>query len=263
MTKNAKQISFMLRKGLHLLAICASRLSEGVEACIPRMRRVTAIACFAAAAWGLIVEGNLSAATVPPGFTESVISGPWPDAVGITFENNGRMYVWERTGRLWFKDPSDHSPSLLLDISEEVGAWQDHGMLGFALDPNFRVNGYIYVLYVGGSLLSSPFRGPQLRPQCESIQHGDHRAADAVHVPVFRWLSVSGPGQPADFDWRNEADGNPNLLRDPWSWEFGVRGGWDIVGFVRRRGSVHTPLTWWRSAGSYASTGLGRWHYPA
>ena len=73
------------------------------------MRRVTAIALFAAAAWGLIVEGNLSAATVPPGFTESVFSGPWPDAVGITFENNGRMYVWERTGRLWFKDPGDHS----------------------------------------------------------------------------------------------------------------------------------------------------------
>src|SRR5437667_11946289 len=24
----------------------------------------------------------------------------------------------------------------------------NHGMLGFALDPNFRVNGYIYVLYV-------------------------------------------------------------------------------------------------------------------
>ena len=112
------------------------------------MRRVITLAWFAAAAGGLIAEGNLSAATVPPGFAESVFSGPWPDAVGITFENNGRVYVWERTGRLWFKDPSDNSPSLLLDISEEVGAWEDHGMLGFALDPEFRVNGYIYVLYV-------------------------------------------------------------------------------------------------------------------
>ena len=164
MTKNAKQISFMLRKGLHLLAICASRLSEGVEACIPRMRRVTAIAWFAAAAWGLIVEGNLSAATVPPGFTESVISGPWPDAVGITFENNGRMYVWERTGRLWFKDPGDPSPSLLLDISEEVGAWEDHGMLGFALDPEFRVNGYIYVLYVVDRYYLLHFGDPNYDP---------------------------------------------------------------------------------------------------
>ena len=114
----------MLRKGLHLLAICASRLSEGVEACIPRMRRVAAIAWFAAAAWGLIVEGNLSAATVPPGFTESVFSGPWPDAVGITFENNGRVYVWEGRANCGSRTPAITQLSLLLDISEEVGAWE-------------------------------------------------------------------------------------------------------------------------------------------
>ena len=84
---------------------------------------------------------------MPPGFTESIIAGPWADAVGLAFENNGRMYVWERTGRVWFQEPGE-SPSLLLDISEEVGAWEDHGMLGFALDPDFRTNGYIYLFYV-------------------------------------------------------------------------------------------------------------------
>ena len=51
----------MLRKGLHL-AICAGSRLGGVEACIARTSRLIAIACFAAAAWGLIVEGNLSAA---------------------------------------------------------------------------------------------------------------------------------------------------------------------------------------------------------
>ena len=95
---------------------------------------------------------ELSAADVPPGFTETVIPGPfagdWSSAVGVTFDATGRMFVWEREGRVWFKDPSDSSFSLLLDISEEVGAWDDHGFLGFALDPNFRVNGYIYLLYV-------------------------------------------------------------------------------------------------------------------
>jgi len=37
---------------------------------------------------------------------------------------------------------------LLLDISEEVGAWHDHGLLGFALHPQFDANGYIYLLYL-------------------------------------------------------------------------------------------------------------------
>ena len=58
------------------------------------------------------------------------------------------MYVWEGTGQVWFKDPGDANYTPLLDIHDEVGKWGDHGMLGFALDPEFRVNGYIYVLYV-------------------------------------------------------------------------------------------------------------------
>src|SRR5688572_24524434 len=36
----------------------------------------------------------------------------------------------------------------MLNISDEVGGWRDFGLLGFALDPNFASNGYIYVLYV-------------------------------------------------------------------------------------------------------------------
>jgi len=63
------------------------------EACIPRMRQ--AIACFAVVAWGLILEGNLSATTALPGFSESVISGPWSNTAGIAIENNGRPYAWE------------------------------------------------------------------------------------------------------------------------------------------------------------------------
>ena len=85
---------------------------------------------------------------MPPGFTETVISGPWTNAVGVAFEDNGRMYVWEGTGQVWFKDTGDTNYTLLLDIHDEVGKWGDHGMLGFALDPDFRDNGYIYVLYV-------------------------------------------------------------------------------------------------------------------
>ncbi|HEY0722997.1 MAG TPA: PQQ-dependent sugar dehydrogenase, partial [Pyrinomonadaceae bacterium] len=91
---------------------------------------------------------TIAATSVPSGFSETPVNGTWNDAVGITFETNGRMWVWERTGKIWIKDPSDSSPLLLLDIHDEVGAWEDHGMLGFVLDPNFRVNGYIYLLYI-------------------------------------------------------------------------------------------------------------------
>ena len=153
---------------------------------------------------GVFLRGNVLAATVPPGFTETIISGPWSNAVGITFENTGRMYVWEGTGQVWFKDPGDANYTLLLDIHDEVGAWGDHGMLGFALDPDFRVNGYIYVLYVVDRYYLFHSGDPDYDPNANEYNDGDDRTADAVHLSVVRWLSVSGPGQPADSDWRNE-----------------------------------------------------------
>lgn len=109
-------------------------------------RLVVVLRYFSVIACCIISAIRLDGATVPDGFTETFVSGPWNDAVGLTFENNGRMYVWERTGKIWTKDRADSSPTLLINISEEVGG--DHGLLGFALDPNFRVNGYIYLLYV-------------------------------------------------------------------------------------------------------------------
>src|SRR2546423_1349514 len=69
-------------------------------------------------------------ANLPPGFSETVLPGPveggWGEAVGMTFDTTGRMYVWERTGKVWIQDATDTSASVLLDIAEEVGAWSDH-----------------------------------------------------------------------------------------------------------------------------------------
>src|SRR5262245_20809971 len=137
----------MLGKGLYLLANFRELPDGWAAGCTLRMRRLTAIRWLAMAV-GLILGSNLLAATVPPGFTGTVISGPWSNTIGTAFENNGRMYVWEGTRLVWFKDPVDPNYTLLLDIHDEVGFWGDHGMLGFALGPNFRTNGYIDVLYV-------------------------------------------------------------------------------------------------------------------
>ena len=43
---------------------------------------------------------------------------------------------------------SDKQTTPVLDISEEVGDWRDHGLLGFTLDPDYDVNNLIYLLYV-------------------------------------------------------------------------------------------------------------------
>jgi len=91
---------------------------------------------------------EVKSATLPAGFTEQVVGSGWNEAVGMLFEDNGRMYVWERGGRVWIVENGVKMAYPLIDISDEVGGWRDFGLLGFALDPNFRSNGYIYLLYV-------------------------------------------------------------------------------------------------------------------
>ena len=95
---------------------------------------------------------SLHAFTLPAGFSEQAIGSGWDEPVGVAFDPSpdavNRVYVWERAGRVWIVENGVKLATPLLDISDEVGAWRDFGMLGLALHPNFHENGYIYVSYV-------------------------------------------------------------------------------------------------------------------
>jgi len=88
------------------------------------------------------------ASAFPPNFYDEPIGDDWAQAVGIIFAPDDRMFVWEKRGTVWIVENGIKAATPLIDISEEVGDWRDYGMLGFALDPNFYQNGYIYLLYV-------------------------------------------------------------------------------------------------------------------
>ncbi|MFN0127923.1 MAG: PQQ-dependent sugar dehydrogenase, partial [Verrucomicrobiales bacterium] len=102
---------------------------------------------------GLLIVTALRSASLPPDFIEEDVGSGWNEAVGIVFGKNGdgtkdRAYVWERAGRVWIVEDGVKLSTPLLDIREEVGGWRDYGLLGLALDPNFQINGHIYLLYV-------------------------------------------------------------------------------------------------------------------
>ncbi|WP_345160612.1 PQQ-dependent sugar dehydrogenase [Pontibacter saemangeumensis] len=80
---------------------------------------------------------------------EEQVGGEWNAAVGLTFSEDGQnMFVWEKGGKVWVVKNGEKAPQPLIDLTNEVGDWGDHGLLGFALDPAFANNGYIYLLYV-------------------------------------------------------------------------------------------------------------------
>ncbi|MEO8590530.1 MAG: PKD domain-containing protein [Flavobacteriales bacterium] len=85
--------------------------------------------------------------TLQPNFSDALVLGGWTQPVGATWDANGRMYVWEKSGMVWIVQGGVRLATPLIDISAEVGNWRDHGCLGFALDPNFLSNGRIYLMY--------------------------------------------------------------------------------------------------------------------
>jgi hypothetical protein len=129
--------------------------------------------------WG--VAAALATATVahpPDGFADRALPVQFNEAVGLCFDPTGRMYVWEKSGRVWTVDDigpggtgGARSEQPLIDLSEEVGNWGDHGLLGFALDPNFLFNGYIYLLYVVDYHHLRWYGSPQYSPDQNEYWH--------------------------------------------------------------------------------------------
>ena len=103
------------------------------------------------ALFALHVMSAFAVISLPAGFIEQPIGSGWVNPVGVTFDTSGpnnRHYVWERGGKVWIVENGVKLATPMVDISEEVMAWRDFGMLGVALDPMFQQNGYIYLLYV-------------------------------------------------------------------------------------------------------------------
>lgn len=68
--------------------------------------------------------------------------------VGIRFMDNGAAFIFGKKGIVWALDSLGNlQPEPVLDISQEVTDWSDHGLVSMALDPNFPEKPYIYLYY--------------------------------------------------------------------------------------------------------------------
>jgi len=87
-------------------------------------------------------------AQLPDDFYDQIYLDNFDFATGFTFDEQGFMYVWEKKGMVHRIDTNgQRQAEPFLDLREEVSNWKDHGLLGFALDPNFTSNGRCYALY--------------------------------------------------------------------------------------------------------------------
>src|SRR6516225_8442204 len=89
----------------------------------------------------LIAAGHPArVSSLPAGFADTSVNRPdgrpWDNAAGVAFADDGRMFVWERTGRVWLSDAARGSEPLI-DLADEVSTIGSLGLTGFALDPQF------------------------------------------------------------------------------------------------------------------------------
>jgi glucose/arabinose dehydrogenase/ribosomal protein L24E len=97
-----------------------------------------------------LVRPALTGVVPPTGFAVSTVLanvdlGPGGSATAFAYASDGRIFVARKTGILDVWDQGVQH--VYVDIRSEVNAYQSRGLIGLALDPNFSVNGRVYLLF--------------------------------------------------------------------------------------------------------------------
>jgi glucose/arabinose dehydrogenase/PKD repeat protein len=102
------------------------------------------------------------AATLPPGFQESVVLSGLSNPTAVRFSPDGRVFVAEKRGVIKvFDSLTDTTPDVFADLNVNVYNFWDRGLLGMTLAPNFPVDPYVFVLYTYDHELGSAQPAPR------------------------------------------------------------------------------------------------------
>lgn len=85
------------------------------------------------------------AATLPAGFSESVVAGGISRPTAMAFAPDGRLFVCQQNGQLLVIKHGALLPDPFVTVP--VDSSGERGLLGVAFDPNFATNGFVYAYY--------------------------------------------------------------------------------------------------------------------
>ncbi|MFP5362537.1 MAG: discoidin domain-containing protein [Thermoleophilia bacterium] len=96
----------------------------------------------------LTLAGHARAATPPTGFEEEAVVSGLSSPVAAAPAPDGRIFVAEKPGYVRVVDANGTlAQQPLLDLTSEVNSYHDRGLLGIAVDRDFALNGYLYLLF--------------------------------------------------------------------------------------------------------------------
>ena len=79
---------------------------------------------------------------------QTVVTLPQFQVVGMTWAHDGAMFIWQKNGLVRIYRNGGLLSTPFIDLQGKVNTYDDRGMLGLALDPDFDNNGYVYLAYV-------------------------------------------------------------------------------------------------------------------
>src|SRR5688572_16451405 len=91
------------------------------------------------------VPPSATAATLPNGFSETLVAGGLTNPTAMAFAPDGRLFVCLQGGQLRVIKNGSLLAAPFVTIN--VDATAERGLLGVAFDPGFATNSYIYVYY--------------------------------------------------------------------------------------------------------------------
>ncbi len=92
-----------------------------------------------------VAQTPMRAATLPSGFSETLVASGLASPTAMQFAPDGRLFVAEQGGRLRVIKDGVLLPTPFLTLT--VSSSGEQGLLGVAFDPNFAVNHFVYVYY--------------------------------------------------------------------------------------------------------------------
>ena len=79
--------------------------------------------------------------------SELVTTLPVYQPVGLGFAPDGRLFIWQENGIVRIYKNGSLLATPFIDISNHVNTVNDRGLLGLTFDPDFAVNGFVYLFY--------------------------------------------------------------------------------------------------------------------
>ncbi len=149
--------------------------------------------------------GEIGVAAAPiAGFSDSVIYSDISGPTVVRFAPDGRVFIAEKRGRILIAPSIGQPAEYTLDIRTRVNSYWDRGLLGFVLDPDFELNGNVYLAYTYDHILGDAAAPPRWTDSCPSPP-GPLTDGCVVSARVSRFTltgaSTFGPEQVLVEDW--------------------------------------------------------------